>query len=313
MDVTDSSPKRVAVLGGSGFAGRNLRDRLSAAGMSVAVFSRSTGCDLTELQTALAKVDAFRPDYLVNCAALVGSVNFVTDFAADVVDVNMRIVLNTYKIAQQMREVVVINPIANCAYPGVMDTLEEGGFWDGPIHPSVLSYGSTRRMMWVLSQCYRDQYGVRSVNLVVPNMYGPYDSTNPNKTHALNALVVKFVRALKYGHDEIEVWGTGRPVREWLYVGDFAEAVCRVIGSGDVSPDLLNIGQNRGYSITEIVAALAARTGFRGRVTYNTRFGDGSPKKVLDDRRFRQRFPDFEFTPLDDGLEVTLAYYTRIL
>src|SRR3989304_5071871 len=153
------TPPRIAVVGGTGFAGHNVRLELEEAGMTVGIFARTTGCDLLDLPSAWSKLNAFRPHYVVNCAALVGSVNYVTDFAADVVDVNMRIVLNTYKIAQQLRDVVVINPIANCGYPGNMDTYEERRFWDGPIHPSVLSYGSTRRMMWVLSKCYFDQYG----------------------------------------------------------------------------------------------------------------------------------------------------------
>jgi len=304
---------RVAVLGGTGFAGRNVRNVLESAGITVGVFSRTTGCDLLDLSAAWAKLDQFRPDYIVNCAALVGSVNYVTDFAADVVDTNMRIILNTYKIAQQMREVVIINPIANCAYPGVMDFYEERGLWDGPIHPSVLSYGSTRRMMWVLSKCYYDQYGVRSVNLVVPNMYGPFDSTNPNKTHALNALVIKFVRARKYDQPAVEVWGTGKPIREWLYVKDFAEVVRRVAVGGEILLEPVNIGQNKGYTVSELVEMIREMVNFEGEVTYNTRYQDGAPKKVMDDHYFRQRFPDFKFTSLQDGLLETVQYYQQIL
>jgi GDP-L-fucose synthase len=240
-------------------------------------------------------------------------VNYVSDFAAEVVDVNMRLILNVYKLAQQMHDVVVVNPVANCAYPGVMDAYEEKGFWDGPIHPSVLSYGSTRRMMCVLSECYADQYGVRSVNLGVPNMYGPFDSTNPNKTHALNALVIKFVRAVKDDLPEIEVWGTGKPVREWLYVKDFASVVRRVVQTRDFGSDLVNIAQNRGYAVTELLAVLKKLTDYKGVFTYNTRYQDGAPKKVMDDRVFRQRFPDFTFTNLEDGLKETVDYYRRIL
>jgi GDP-L-fucose synthase len=304
---------RVAILGGTGFAGRNVRNELETAGFAVGVFSRTTGCDLLDLPVAWARLDAFRPTHLVNCAALVGSVNYVTDFAADVVDVNMRLTLNIYKMAEQMREVVVVNPIANCAYPGVMDVYEEKGFWDGPIHPSVLSYGSTRRMMWVLSKCYADQYGVRSVNLIVPNMYGPFDSTNPNKTHALNALVIKFVHAIKENLPEIEVWGTGKPIREWLYVRDFAAVVRRVVQTGDFGSDLVNIAQDRGYTVTELVGVLKELTNYKGEIAYNTRYQDGSPKKVMDDHLFRQRFPDFVFTSLADGLRETVDYYRRIL
>lgn len=310
--MTDKS-HRVALLGGTGFAGINIRNLLESAGVDVAVFSRTTGCDLLDLPTAWAKLDAFHPDIIVNCAALVGSINYVADFAADVVDVNMRIILNTYKIAQQMRQVVVINPIANCGYPGVMDHYEEDGFWDGPIHPTVLSYGSTRRMMWVLSKCYFEQYGVRSANLIVPNMYGPYDSTNPNKTHALNALIIKFVKAVKYNLPEVEIWGTGKPIREWLYVRDFAEMVLRVVHRGELFIDPINIAQNRGETVNELVAIIRNKVGYQGEIRYNTKYQDGSPKKVMDDKLFRQKFPDFQFTPLNEGIAHTIDYYREIL
>lgn len=304
---------RVAVLGGTGFAGRNVRDVLEAAGHSVGVFSRTTGCDLFDLPTTWAHLDAFRPDYVVNCAAIVGSINYVSDFAADVVDANMRIILNTYKVAQQLRNVVVVNPIANCAYPGVMDVYREDGFWDGPIHPSVLSYGSTRRMMWVLSKCYFEQYGVRSVNLITPNMYGPFDSTNPNKTHALNALIIKFVRATADQSPQIEVWGTGKPIREWLYVGDFARLVLRVVEAAETSLEPVNLAQNQGYSVDELVETLSDLVGYKGEIVHNTKYQDGSPKKVMDDTYFKQRFPGFEFTPIETGIGRTVEYYRSIL
>jgi GDP-L-fucose synthase len=309
----DESKMRVAILGGTGFAGVNVRRTLETADMDVAVFSRTTGCDLLDLPTAWEKLDAFHPDYIVNCAALVGSINYVTDFAADVVDVNMRIILNTYKIAQQMRQMVVINPIANCGYPGVMDHYQEGAFWDGPIHPSVLSYGSTRRMMQVLSRCYFEQYGVRSANLIVPNMYGPYDSTNPNKTHALNALIIKFVKAVKYNQQEVEIWGTGKPIREWLYVRDFAQVVLQVIAHGELFLDPINIAQNHGETVQELVEIICNQTNYNGKIIYNTKYQDGSPKKVMSDQLFRQKFPEFHFTLLDDGIAETIKYYRKIL
>jgi GDP-L-fucose synthase len=304
---------KVAILGGTGFVGRNVREVLEKHGFEVGIFSRTTGCDLLDLSVAWSKLDQFRPNYIINCAALVGSVNYVSDFAADVVDINMRIILNVYKIAQQMREVLIINPIANCAYPGVMDMYEENHLWDGPLHPSVMSYGSTRRMMIVLSRCYSSQYGVRSVNLIVPNIYGPFDSTNPNKTHALNALAIKFVQAKKTGAREIEVWGTGKPIREWLFVRDFAEVVRRVVEGHVDLPEPINIGQNKGYSVTEIVDYLIKLLHYKGKIIYNTRFQDGAPKKVMDDRYFRQKFPDFKFIKFSDGLKDTIKYYQTIL
>ena len=304
---------RVALLGGTGFAGHNVRNELEAADMDVAVFSRSSGCDLLDLPNTWANLDRFRPNFIVNCAALVGSVNYVTDFAADVIDVNMRMLLNIYKVAQQLREVVVINPIANCAFPGVMNEYKEENLWDGPIHPSVLSYGSTRRMMDALARCYHAQYGVRSCNLIVPNMYGPFDSTNFNKAHALNALVIKFVRAQKYQNREVEVWGTGKPIREWLYAGDFAKVIRQVIENEHIFLEPVGISQNHGLTVTELVEIIRKSVGYTGEIVYNTKYQDGSPKKVMNDVRFRGCFPDFKFTPFTEGLNHTINYYSSIL
>lgn len=305
--------RRIAILGGGGFAGRNVREELESAGMTVAVFSRSSGCDLMDLYTAYTKLDAFHPSHIVNCAAHVGSVNYVRDFAADVIDQNLRMSLNLYRIMQQMRDCIVVNPIANCAYPGVMDRYREAELWAGPVHPSVLSYGSARRMVDALATCYRAQYGVRSVNVIVPNMYGPFDSTNPNKTHALNALVIKFVRAMREHSAEVEIWGTGKPVREWLYVKDFARIVRCVIERGEESMEPVNIAQNHGLSVDELVAIIRDTLGYKGAVVKNPLFPDGSPKKVMDDEQFRRRFPDFQFTPFATGLRETIEYYQSIL
>ncbi len=144
-------------------------------------------------------------------------------------------------------------------------------------------------------------------------MYGPYDSTNPNKTHALNALIIKFVRAVKQNLPSIEIWGTGKPVREWLYIKDFAEIMRRVVEGQEHSLSPVNIAQNRGHSVVELVDKLRAQVRFEGKIEYNTRFQDGSLKKVMDDHLFRQQYPDFIFTDIDTGVAETVAYYRSLL
>lgn len=168
-------------------------------------------------------------------------------------------------------------------------------------------------MIEVLSRCYYNQYGVRSANLFVPNMYGPYDSTNPNKTHALNALVIKFVSAIKNGREEVEVWGSGRPVREWLYVKDFARVIKQVIDRGGHFIEPVNVAQARGLSVDELVAIITRVLGYKGRVAKNPQYPDGTPRKVMGDRIFRARFPEFEFTDFSTGLAETISYYRNIL
>ena len=126
-------------------------------------------------------------------------------------------------------------------------------------------------------------------------------------------MVIKFVKALSEGAPEVEVWGTGKPIREWLYVGDFARLVLRVIECGRSSLEPVNLAQNKGYTVTELVDAIRSVVGFEGDVVYNTKYQDGSPKKVMDDRYFRQRFPDFDFTPMDVGIAKTVEYYQALL
>jgi GDP-L-fucose synthase len=121
------------------------------------------------------------------------------------------------------------------------------------------------------------------------------------------------VHAVKSGALEVEVWGTGKPIREWLYVKDFAVAIRRVIMTADVVMEPVNIAQNRGYSVKELVDIICQTVNYTGAIRYNTRYQDGSPKKVMDDRYFRQRFPDFQFTAFDTGIRETVDYYTRIL
>ena len=304
---------RVAVLGGSGFAGHSIVEALSAAGFHVRAFSRRTGCDLLDETAAYAALARFSPTHVINCAAVVGSVNYADEHAADVVDVNSRLVLGAYRVAQRLQSPVMVNLVANCVYPGQMEVYEESRLWDGPPHPSVQSYGESRRLLLTLAECYRRQKGLLSINLLVPNMYGPHDSTDPNKTHALNALALKFARAVHKHETQVEVWGTGHPVREWLFVRDLARVVRQVIEEGAPWTGPLNVAQRRGWTVRELVDLLRKASGYTGAIVYNTAYGDGAPIKVMDDRGFRQWHPAFSFTPIEAGIEQTFAYYAETL
>ncbi len=305
----------ILVLGGHGFVGRNVVGILEDSDHEVFPLSRRDSLDLTDLASTTEQFSKVKPDVIINCAAMVGSLNYVTQQAAEVIDVNMRMLLNIYKAAQEaVPNAILINPIANCAFPGDSETYTEDRLWEGKVHQSVLSYGSTRRMLAVISECYEMQHGFRSINFFAPNMYGPHDSTNPNKAHALNALIGKVVKAKMEKQKKIEVWGSGIAIREWLYAKDcgaiFAESVKRKDDPGFAEP--INIGQNFGLSIRELVNIIIDETGFQGNVIWNRKMPDGAPRKVMDDTRFRKIFPDFKFTDLRTGIRETIGYYESI-
>lgn len=312
MSNMDSS---VLILGGTGFVGRNISDVLREACVNYVSASRAEGTDLRDLASIKRLLQRERPNFIVNCAAHVGSLNYVTQQAAEVVMDNTRMILCLYEaIAQECPETLIINPIANCAYPATVNTFEEDHWWDGHLHRSVLSYGSTRRMLWSVAECFQMQHRIRSIHFLVPNMYGPYDSTNPNKAHALNALISKFVKAQQTDADHIEIWGSGIAIREWLYARDFAKVILDVVQNPSMIglSEPLNVAQNFGLSVRELIDLIVNATQFRGRITYDYSMPDGAPRKVMDDRRFRKVFPNFEFTPLSKGINTTIAYYRSI-
>jgi GDP-L-fucose synthase len=274
-----------------------------------------TRTDLRDTSQAAAFFEKVQPDFIINCAAHVGSLNYVTKQAANVILDNSRMILSMYEaVASVCPHAIIINPIANCAYPAKSETFSEENWWDGHLHRSVLSYGSTRRLMWSAGECFAMQYGIRTISLLVPNMYGPYDSTDPNKAHALNALISKFVKLQQTNQKEIEIWGTGVAIREWLYAKDFGRLVLEIIQNpnrlGLSEP--LNIGQNFGLSVMELVGVIKSIFSYRGQIIWDESKPDGAPRKVMDDRKFKKVFPDFEFTSIFEGIKTTVKYYELI-
>jgi GDP-L-fucose synthase len=305
----------VLVLGGHGFVGRNVVEVFKNSNHEVSSLSRRDGLDLTDYSITKKYFKKINPEIIINCAAKVGSLNYVTQEAAEVFDVNMRMLLNMYKVTQEITpKAVIINPVGNCAFPGSLKIYREDLLWNGEVHKSVLSYGSTRRMILVLSECYSMQYGLRSINFFVPNMYGPYDSTNPDKAHALNALISKVVKIQKQDKKEMEVWGSGIAIREWLFAKDFARILLETIERiNDESFDRpVSIAQNYGLSVKEILDIIIKETGFSGIINWNRNMPDGAPCKIMDDTRFRKVFPNFKFTELVEGIRETIKYYESI-
>ena len=306
---------KIALLGASGFVGKNVGKLLAENNVEVHAASRATGVDLRDVLVTKAFFEKLKPDYIINCAAHVGSLNYVTKQAADVIVDNSQMLIGMYQaIAEVCPSAIVINPIANCAYPAKADSFIEDNWWDGHLHRSVLSYGATRRLMWSLSECFSMQHGIRTISLLVPNMYGPFDSTDPNKAHALNALISKFVKAKHQQQTELEIWGTGVAIREWLYAPDFARIVLKIINDPTMLglDEPVNVAQNFGLSVRELVAVIQRHFNFEGSIRFDPSKPDGAPKKVMDDKRFRKVFGNFEFTDFNVGIKNTIAYYDSI-
>lgn len=306
---------KVLVLGASGFVGQNVCNILTENRIDFVQSPLSSDTDLRDSKKTADLLSTVKPSIILNFAANVGGLNYVIAKAADVINDNAKMVLSLYEsVALACPDAIVLNPIGSCTYPGHLSVYNESDWQNGGIHQSVLSYGSARRFTYAVGECYKLQYGIKTISLLVNNMYGPLESTDPNKAHALSALIAKFVKAKKLEQQSIEVWGTGIAVREWLYVKDFAEIITKIVLNPEkyISIGPFNIAQNNGLSVKELVNIISERVDYKGEIIYDTSKPDGAPVKVMGDTIFKQVFPEFEFTPIPKGIDETVKYYMSI-
>jgi len=201
---------KVLILGSTGFIGKNLLNRLKEENFEVFTAERSSGVDIRSYDQIKSKILRVQPEVIYNLASHGGSVHYVRTKAAEVYHDNVQMALNLYKAVSEINpKIKIIQPFSNCSYPGKSNLQKEQEWLDGDVHPSVFSFGNSKRSIFYLSKCFKEQYGIRSVNILFPNTYGPGDSLDPNHTHALNGMVIRMLAAQKNGDKEFVVWGSG--------------------------------------------------------------------------------------------------------
>jgi GDP-L-fucose synthase len=166
-------------------------------------------------------------------------------------------------------------------------------------------------MLLVQAQAYREQYGFDAIFLLPVNLYGPRDNFDPSSSHVIPALIRKCVEAVEAGAPEIEVWGTGRATREFLYVEDAAEAIVLAAERYE-GGEPVNLGTGSEISITDLVGLIAHYTGFTGRIVWDASKPDGQPRRMLDTARAAKYFGFVAKTSFEEGLRKTVDWYRRV-
>jgi GDP-L-fucose synthase len=304
---------KILVIGGYGFLGKNIQKVFPKE--NIFFEGPNTGLDLLDYEKSLNKIKEIDPDIIINAAAKVGSVHYVSSHAADVIDVNTRMLLNLYLIVLNVNtHIKIINPLPNCTYPSEVHNQDEEKWWNGPLHDSVDSYASARRMGFTLSKCYEKQHKIKTVNLILPNAYGCYDHTDPEKTHAMNGIIIRMIKSMDAGDDEFSIWGTGAPIREWVYMEDVAKIIKIIIDNEMYElPSPINIGQNCGISIMDSATICKNILKYDVSFTNDLTKQDGTPIKILGNKLFKKYFTDFEFTEYEKGIKNTIKYYKRLI
>ncbi len=301
---------KVLVLGSTGFLGswvvKKLKELKPEASISEAALSKGT--DLRDGGQTSTLFKNSKPEFVINCAADVGGIQYGYLHSAEIYHNNLEMVLNIFRASSEFKVKRLIQPISNCAYPARERFFKEKNFWNGPLDESVLVYGMVRKMAWVGSWAYQKQYGLDTANLVLSNMYGPGDHFDEIRSHALGALVKKILDAKIQGKKEVVVWGTGKPVREWLYVEDGAEAMVRALDM-ESCPGIVNVGTGEAISVIKLANLIKKIAGWGGKFVLDTKKADGAPYKMVDGSKGRRLLGWQPQVSLERGIKKTVDYY----
>ena len=301
--------QRVAVTGGAGFLGRFVTEKLRKfAGVEVFV-PRRVAYNLIEKSDIVRMLNDTRPDLVIHLAAVVGGIGHNQKnpgkFFYD--NLMMGVQLIEESRLHGVKKFVAAGTV--CAYPKFTPVpFKEDDIWDGYPEETNAPYGLAKKMMLVQSQSYREQYGFNSIFLLPANLYGPGDNFDLESSHVIPALIRKCVEAKRSGAGFIDVWGSGKPSREFLYVEDCAEGFVAAAAGYDES-EPVNLGTGREVVIKELVQTIARLTKFGGEIRWQTEKPDGQPRRQLNTSRAFDKFRFRARTSLEDGLRKTIEWY----
>ena len=306
------SGRRVFLTGGSGFLGSHVVERLRDSGAHVTALRRSE-CDLLDPGAIDRALRAHTPDVIVHLAATVGGIGANQREPGRFFYENILMGVQLIEAARRhdVAKTVVLGTV--CGYPKHTPVpFREEDLWNGYPEETNAPYGIAKKALLVHLDSYRQQYGMNGIFLVPVNLYGPRDTFDPSRSHVIPALIRKIVAARNAGSPCVEVWGTGRASREFLYVEDCARAVVlaaeRYNGAAPV-----NIGAGAEITIADLATLIASLCGYRGTLKFDASRPDGQPRRSLDVSLAEQAFGFRATTSLRDGLRRTIDWYEQEL
>jgi GDP-L-fucose synthase len=305
----DLRRKKVLVTGSAGFLGRHVVARLQRAGCERLVLPRSAQFDLTREADIRRLFQQERPDVVVHLAALVGGIGANRLNPGTFLYKNLIMGAQLIEVSREYAVEKFVQVGTICSYPKFTPVpFRESELWNGYPEETNAPYGLAKKLLIVQLQAYRQQYGFNGVNLLIVNLYGPGDNFDLETSHVIPALIRKFLEARARGDNVVNLWGTGKPSREFLYVEDAARAIQLATERLETS-DPVNVGSGHEISIADLAALIAAKTGFSGEIRYDADKPDGQPRRCLDVTRAKELFGFTANTSLSEGLDRAIAWY----
>lgn len=278
MKLTD----KIYVAGHNGLVGSAILRALKNAGYSNLIYKRSSELDLRNQQATQDFFANERPQYVFLAAAKVGGIVANNTYRADFIYENLMIEANIIKAAFDHKVEKLLFLGSSCIYPKMApQPLKEDSLLTGPLEYTNEPYAIAKIAGIKLCESYYDQYGANFISAMPTNLYGLNDNYHPENSHVLPALIRKFHEARENGQNQVTIWGSGTPRREFLFADDLAEA-CLFLMDNYNGKQFVNVGVGDDITIKELAEIIADVVGFKGELVFDTSKPDGTPRKLMD-------------------------------
>jgi GDP-L-fucose synthase len=296
--------KKILVTGGSGLVGRHLKEILPEA-----TYISSKDYDLRS-ETDVKRLCAQDWEHIVHLAARVGGIIENINFPAEFIEQNLLMNTLLLKYARLNRVPRLTAILSTCIYPDVYEQypLKEEDLHKGEPQKTNFAYAIAKRALAVQIDAYNQQYETKYNYLIPCNLYGEYDKIDEKRSHYLTALLGKIISAEREQKSQINLLGTGKPLRQFMYGGDLARTIKHCIET-DIH-ESFNVAVDENRSIREIAEIALKATGHEDfTLVFDRTSPDGQFRKDVSNARMKSFLPDFEFTPLPDGIRKVYQFY----
>ena len=264
--------------------------------------------DLFSLDETIRKIDSEKPDIIINAAAMVGGIYANNTKRVDFIINNLKINMNILEASISFPEIKIINLGSSCIYPlNAENPIEESSIMTGKLEPTNSPYAMAKLSAIEIGDAIFQEYGHSITNLMPTNLYGPHDHFSENDSHVIPGMIHKMHIAKKENKESFDIWGSGNPLREFLYVDDLSLAIKKIIEERPENP-LINIGSGEEITISKLAYMIKEVIGYQGELKFDKSMPDGNPRKLLNSEIIK----NLGWSPkhkLKEGLNLTYEWY----
>lgn len=299
---------KILVFGSNGLVGSSLVRQLKKNSENEIFASNRKDTDLFHVDQTKKVIEMFKPEVVVNCAAMVGGIVANNSYRSQFLINNLKININIFESLIDLPETNIINLGSSCIYPlNAPNPIKESYLMEGKLEPTNSPYAMAKLTAIELGDSLEKQYGHKVLNLMPTNLYGPNDNFSKDGSHVIPGLISRMHESKIKNKNQFHVWGTGTPLREFLFVDDLADVIIFLINN-KITSGIYNVGSSEETSISALTNLIKKYIGYQGEILFDHSKPDGNPRKLLDSSKLFSLGWKPKYS-LDKGIELTYKWY----